>query len=224
MGWGWYAGVLILAAADWLAVGFNLPRVRYFTKPAPMLVLILGFTLASGWQGISAWFGFALVCSLAGDIFLMLPPSLFPIGLSCFLLAHISYIVGFNQAFLPPTWELLIPFLALVLMDALGYRRLRQSILSRPRGRWIRFPVLFYTVVISLMVFSALLTWLKPDWPYQAAVLATIGALLFYISDTVLAFNRFCKPVRFGRVIVISSYHLAQLALTAAVLVKLTQS
>ena len=51
MPWGWFAGVIILAAADWLAVGLNRPRWRVVTKPAPMLLLLVLFTLYSGWQG-----------------------------------------------------------------------------------------------------------------------------------------------------------------------------
>jgi len=221
MGWGWYVGVIGLAFADWMAVGLNRPRWRYFTKPAPMVVLITGFTLTSGWHGSAAWFGIGLVCSLAGDILLMAPPSLFPAGLASFLLAHLFYIVGFNQSFLLPTWQFLIPLAGLILLDTLAYRRLRQSILKLPHGRWIRFPMLVYVVVISLMVYSALLTWLRPEWPMLAAVLVSVGAFLFYISDTTLAYNRFCRPLRFGRVIVIATYHLAQIFIVAGVLNRL---
>ena len=223
MPWGWFAGVIILAAADWLAVGLNRPRWRVVTKPAPMLLLLVLFTLYSGWQGAGVWFGFGLVASLAGDIILMLPPSLFPAGLAVFLLAHLSYIVGFNQSFLMPGWNFIFPVLGLVLLDSLGYRRLRRAVLKRPSGRWIRFPMLAYVVVISLMLFSSLLTWLRPDWSYNAAALVSVGALLFYISDTVLAHNRFCGAVRFGRVVVIATYHLAQLGITAGVLLHLAE-
>jgi uncharacterized membrane protein YhhN len=76
-------------------------------------------------------------------------------------------------------------------------------------------------VVVRLMVFSAVLTWLRPDWSYQAAALVSMGGLLFYVSDSVLAYNRFGSPVRYGRVIVISTYHLAQIAITAGVLTRL---
>lgn len=224
MQWGWVAGVLILAAMDWLAVGFNQVRWRVVTKPAPMVLLIAGFTLFSGWQGAGVWFGFGLVASLAGDIFLMLRPSLFPAGLTAFLLAHLFYIVGFNQSFFLPGWNFIFPLLGLILLDSLGYRRLRRAVMARPSGRWIRFPMLGYVGVISLMLFSSLLTWLRPDWSYETAALVSVGALLFYISDTVLAFNRFCGAVPFGRVIVIATYHLAQLAITAGVLAYLAQS
>ena len=223
MPWGWYAGVLVLAAADWLAVGLNRPRWRVVTKPAPLLLLIAGFTAASGWQGGGVWFGFGLVASLAGDIFLMLPPGLFPAGLTAFLLAHLFYIVGLNQSFITPGWNFIFPLLGLIVLDSLGYRRLRCAVLARPSGRWIRFPMLAYVVVISLMLFSSLLTWLRRDWSYNAAALVSVGALLFYVSDMLLAFNRFCGAVRFGRVIVIATYHLAQLAITAGVLAHLAQ-
>jgi hypothetical protein len=42
------------------------------------------------------------------------------------------------------------------------------------------------------------------------SVLTAIGGLLFLGSDTVLAWERFVKPIRGGPVIVIVSYHLAQ--------------
>ena len=43
-----------------------------------------------------AWFVAALVLSLAGDVFLMLPKDLFVFGLGSFLLGHIAYIVGMH--------------------------------------------------------------------------------------------------------------------------------
>src|ERR1051326_4093195 len=37
-----------------------------------------------------------LVCSLAGDVFLMLPRERFVAGLACFLVAHVCYIASFT--------------------------------------------------------------------------------------------------------------------------------
>lgn len=221
MAWGWYAGFLLLAAADWLAVGLNRPRWRIFTKPGTMLVLILGFTLSSAWQREAGWFGMGLVFSLLGDVLLMLPPSFFAAGVGAFLVAHLAYIIGLNQSFVIPNWLFVFPLLILALADTLGYRHLRNAIKTRPKGRWIRFPMMVYIIVISLMLFSSLLTWLRPDWPAQAAALVSIGALLFYLSDLILAFNRFCAPIRRGRVTVIVTYHLAQLAIVSGVLLKI---
>lgn len=218
MHWGWYAGVFAFAAVDWLAVGINCPKWRVVSKPAVILLLIIGFSLASGWRGGGAWFGVGLVFSLAGDVFLMLPPSFFPAGLAAFLIAHLAYIIGFNQSLIIPGWEFALPTLGVILFDWIVFRRLRSAILCQPKGRWIRFPVLGYIVIISLMLFSSLLCWLRPDWPNIAAALVSLGALLFYFSDTLLAINRFCGPVRGGRVMVIVSYHLAQTAIVTGAL------
>jgi len=216
--WGWYATVLSIAAIDWLAVGFNHPRWRLISKPGMMLVLITGFTLAGGWQGAGAWFGLGLTFSLVGDVLLMLPPGYFISGLAAFLLAHLAYIIGFNQSLIMPDLEIIFPVLGLIIIDIFGYRRIRTSLMCRQKDRWIRFPILGYMIVISLMLFSSLLCWFRPDWPHPAAALVSLGAFLFYVSDTTLAFNRFCRPVRGGQVVVIVSYHLAQIAIVAGVL------
>lgn len=218
MHWGWYAGTLGFAVVDWLAVGWNKVRWRKFTKSAVMLVLITGYTLAGGWQGHGAWFGLGLVFSLAGDVFLTLPPSYFITGLSAFLVAHLAYLIGFNQSLVMPGWEIIIPVLGLAVVDSLSYRRVRHSILSRQKARWMRFPVFGYMVIISLMLFSSLMCWFRPDWPRPAAGMVSLGALLFYFSDTTLALDRFCRPIRHGQIIVIVTYHLAQMAIAAGVL------
>lgn len=218
MHWGWYAGVFAVAAADWLAVGLNRPKWRIVTKPGVLLLLIAGFTLASGWRGDGAWFGLGLIFSFAGDVFLMMPPSFFMVSLAAFLIAHIAYIIGFNQSLIVPGWELIIPVLGFIGLGWLSYRRVRSAILCQPKGQWIRFPVLVYLVIISLMVFSSMLCWLRPDWPSTAAGLVSVGALLFYVSDSVLAINRFCGSIRGGRLLVIVSYHLAQISIVAGVL------
>ena len=49
------------------------------------------------------------------------------------------------------------------------------------------------------------------------AMLVSMGAFLFYISDIILAWNRFVTPIRNGRVINIAIYHLGQIALIIGV-------
>ena len=91
----WLPVFLLLAAADWLALWRGWQRVNYLTKPAAMLALLIGF----GWQGHFAgsllWVGLGFGFSLLGDVFLLLSHGWFIYGLAAFLLAHISYIIGF---------------------------------------------------------------------------------------------------------------------------------
>ena len=46
-----------------------------------------------------------------------------------------------------------------------------------------------------------------------AVLLAIGGAVLFYVSDATLAWNRFLEPRRFGPLAVMVTYHLAQAGL-----------
>jgi uncharacterized membrane protein YhhN len=185
-----------------------------------MLTLLAGFSYSGGWQTETFWFGLGLVFCLVGDVLLLLPPGWFVGGLSAFLAAHIFYIIGFNQELPRLGWEILTLVVVMVVIDFFGYRRLRRAFMAKSKGRWLRYPVFVYVVVISLMLLSALLTPLRPSWPQQASLLVITGALLFYISDTVLANNRFASPIPYGKIIVIVSYHLAQMAIVSGVLMR----
>ena len=51
-----------------------------------------------------------------------------------------------------------------------------------------------------------------------AAIATTIGALAFLASDTTLAGNRFVQPMVRGPVIVIVTYHLAQILIVVGLI------
>jgi uncharacterized membrane protein YhhN len=51
-------------------------------------------------------------------------------------------------------------------------------------------------------------------WQTVPALLVSAGALLFFISDALLAWNKFVIPLRQGRFISIIPYHLGQILLT----------
>jgi len=70
---GWPIAIM---AIDWLAVVRTRRRLEYFAKPAAMLALLVwlwldGRTLIL--HAPLAWFAMGLVCSLAGDVLLLLP-------------------------------------------------------------------------------------------------------------------------------------------------------
>jgi uncharacterized membrane protein YhhN len=68
-------------------------------------------------------------------------------------------------------------------------------------------PVIVYMGVISLMVACAFAT-TKP--------IAIAGALLFYVSDSMIAWNGFVKPFRHADVAIMVTYHLGQIGLVLA--------
>jgi len=206
-----------IALLDWVAVAKQWKTLEYFAKPGVMVALLLSLWSTGGLSGPLLWFALGLFFSMWGDIFLMLPREQFIAGLVAFLLGHIAYLIGFNQP-LPP---LNLPGLILAVMVGLTAARLARAIVAgllRSGNASLRLPVLAYSAVISLMLLSALLTLVRPDWDSGDALLASAGAMLFFISDSVLAWNKFVTPLPNGRLLVIITYHLGQalIALGAA--------
>jgi hypothetical protein len=60
------------------------------------------------------------------------------------------------------------------------------------------------------MVFSALLTVFKPGWGAHCGSTGKPGRLLFFVSDSMLAWGAFCKPSRTIGLYVIT-YHIGQI-------------
>jgi uncharacterized membrane protein YhhN len=203
-----------VAVIDWFAVRNAIKPLEYFAKPAMMVLLLAWFYLETGFEGAALYFGIGLVLSLLGDVFLMLPKEMFIAGLVSFLLAHVAYILGFLTPFpgFSLTWIAFILFLAV--SGSQIYMRISQGLKGKHAA--LKAPVLIYTVVISIMVLSALLTLTSPDWRLTAALLGSIGAILFYASDAILALNKFTGPIRNGRLMNMIAYHLGQLCIAGA--------
>lgn len=218
----WLVLTLLFAAANWLAVYFNWHKVELVAKPATLLCLIIWFSVTGGWQGALLWFGLGLVFSLAGDVFLMLPERFFIPGLVSFLVAHLFYLVGFNQSAPPINLISLVILVVVAFTAVLIYRTVRAGLVKQPKGARLQMPVLVYTIVISLMLCSAFLTFLRPDWVAcsPAPALASLGALLFFISDGILAIIRFVRPLPHGRFFNMMTYHLGQILIAAAALIR----
>lgn len=189
----------------------------YIAKPLTIILLFAWLVFRTSLRGPTAWFGIGLLFSLAGDVFLILPPRFFMAGLASFSLVHLAYFIGFNSPF---PGEGYLGALGLVI--AIGgtaffvMRRITAAQISRGLGKLVR-PTLFYAFLISLMLLSALWTLFRPDWSTGNALLVSLGALLFYSSDLTNAWIRFVNPVQSGRVVVMVTYHLGQLLLMVAV-------
>ncbi|MDZ7369552.1 MAG: lysoplasmalogenase [candidate division KSB1 bacterium] len=141
-----------------------------------------------------------LLFSLGGDIALMFPnKKLFLIGLISFLLAHIVYTIAFGS--IGNFSELDIwTATALGLAGIVTYRLLRAGLGA------LKLPVIVYMVVISVMVNRAFSVWANPACSSLPAGLISSGAVLFYLSDAILALNRFAKPLRYERFSLVPYY------------------
>jgi uncharacterized membrane protein YhhN len=205
----------------WALAKKNL-KLEFIAKPAVMICLSAWLFLATGWRGAALWFGIGALLSLVGDVFLLWLDRFFVFGLVAFLLAHLAYLVGFNTP-LPQfsLWSLL-----LALIVGLGavrvIRRLLTGVHASGESR-MAIPVAIYGVVITLMLLSALLTLSDTNWNALASVAVALGAFLFYLSDIVLAWNKFLAPIKNGRVLNIGLYHAGQFLLIAGVVMQFSK-
>lgn len=198
-----FAGVF--AVVDWAAVARGAKPVEYVAKPATLAALLGTALVLDPSDGAQrAWFVVALAFSLAGDVFLMLPRDLFVAGLGAFLLAHVAYIVGINL----DAGSVLSIIVAAVLVVAVAGPVVARIVpaVARRHGKLL-VPVVTYMVVISAMLVSALAT---------GAPLLMAGALLFYVSDACIGWNRFVRPAPWLALAIIVTYHLGQAGLVVS--------
>ncbi|MBI5965557.1 MAG: lysoplasmalogenase [Chloroflexi bacterium] len=209
---------ILFAALESLALWKNWPRLEYIAKPGVVIVLFLWLWTSVGLNGASLWFGLGLILSAVGDVLLMISlDRFFLFGLAAFLLAHVAYVIGFNI----PLPEFSLWGIVFAVMVSLGgariIRRILDALASRGQTR-MRTPIIVYSTVISIMLLSAMMKLMDISWDANAALLVSGGAFVFYISDIILAWNKFVSPIQQGRIYNIAAYHLGQIMLIAGVI------
>ena len=210
---GGAVGLLVLAGGfaigDWIsrAPDGRARRLEFVCKPATLVLLIaVAIAIDPEHGSVRAWFVAALVLSLAGDIFLMLPREQFEAGLAAFLLAHVCYIAGFVARGLRGVAFVLALGGVAVVLAPVAVRVLR-GVSARDPAR--RPPVVAYLVVIATMLAAAVAS----GNPFAIA-----GAALFVASDAMIAWSRFVADFDTASVAIMVTYHLAQAGLVLSLL------
>jgi uncharacterized membrane protein YhhN len=197
----------VFLAADIIFVALEKEHWRFFSKFFLMPILAAYFLYSVRERSITRWIVAALIFSWIGDVLLQFEkedPLFFLLGLSSFLLAHVFYIIFFHQIRvkeqLASRWWLIIPVAAYYV---------GLIFLLLPNLGDMTLPVRVYGIVISLMLLLALHCLFMKDRVTGRVLVA--GALLFVISDSVLAINKFYASFDGAGVIVMLTYGLAQL-------------
>ena len=143
----------------------------------------------------------ALMLSCAGDVFLHLSfRRYFVHALVAFLLAHVTYVVLFvrnrPRPLRPSTGQLILAFVVVV------YGLLMCAWLWTGLGR-LAGPALAYAAAITAMVLSTILAGFSRPFVW-------IGALLFLISDSLIAAGRFMVTVPLIGLLIWPTYYLGQ--------------
>ncbi len=144
------------------------------------------------------WIGMGLLFGSLGDIFLTNSEELFFIlGLASFLVGHIFYIIYFVKNFKFQYLGIWIMILILCFSGILS------GILIPNLPQDLIIPVSIYIIVISFMAIS---TGFYQYFNYYSF----LGAILFLISDTMIAINKFLFPIQFSNIFIMVSYYMAQ--------------
>jgi uncharacterized membrane protein YhhN len=165
---------------------------RYLLKPLSTLLIIVVALLAlsspAANTAFTLWVTAGLLLSLGGDVALMFESSRwFIAGLVFFLMAHIVYAIGFTL-FNGFHSQDLISAAALLAAAVVVFAYLRPGLGN------MQVPVILYILVICFMVNRAISTFFGTTFTGTQAWLLSVGAILFWLSDLVLAVNRFRHP------------------------------
>ncbi|MDC7236100.1 MAG: lysoplasmalogenase [Spirochaetales bacterium] len=204
------APFLILSLIHIAGEGLRYRPVRYLSKPFLMPALALFYILNTG--APSGLLIAAIAGGWLGDLFLMLPDRTegklyFKLGLLSFLLGHLFYAAAFvsRGAFrFDSLLSLAAAVLILVYCGAVFIK-------LKPFMGKLFIPITAYIDVIALMgiaVTSCIYT-----QPLNAALTALAGAVIFMISDTLNAWNRFASEIPNERVYTMTTYLAGQFLL-----------
>ncbi|NNC82673.1 MAG: lysoplasmalogenase [Flavobacteriales bacterium] len=210
---------LLLAATIITAIEPSLLEFHAWVKPLLMGSLIIYVVVQGKRPFPKGLLLLALVASLAGDVLLLpqIGPHGFLAGLFAFLCAHAIYIYLFTsvpQKVLEVSFIRKNPwviFLSILFGLWMFYR-------LKPGAGDLLWAIVLYMLVILTMLVTALDR--KGKVSHRSYVLVSMGALLFVISDSVLAWNRFIEPLSQAPIWILGTYGLAQLAIAQGVVLQ----
>jgi uncharacterized membrane protein YhhN len=130
------------------------------------------------------------------------------VGLGAFLVSHIFYILTYRQHQSSDTSNELqglqrIRYAFPIILSGTG---LVVILYSRLGG--MKIPVLIYAIVLTAMVLVALFRFGKTNSSSFAMVFG--GAILFMISDSLIAINKFLEPLHLAGLWIMTTYIAAQ--------------
>lgn len=165
-------------------------------------IIILFFWAWSNLSGKTKLFGLlALACSGLGDVLLALQfDNNFIAGLPAFLVAHVFYLALFISFINLQKRNLKIGIgLGVTAFSILV------ALLVLPEEFVLRLAMIIYTSVITLMCWLALLSARGHCWLHAS------GAVVFAISDSIIAWDAFREPIPNASIGIMATYYLAQL-------------
>lgn len=203
---------LLVLLMHCLSIQVEMTQIRNVTKVILVPLLMIHLLINRSLRLLGYLPLIALLFSWIGDILLLGDePAFFLSGMIAFVMTHVSYSFTFlkiKQVTLKDRSYFIIPFFALLVFSLLVFFYLKDDL-----GSYL-LPVLLYMIFISLMASLAIHT--RTNTKIETLSLYTFipGALLFVVSDALLAINMFKLHHIVLEVLVMLTYGLAQFFIT----------
>jgi uncharacterized membrane protein YhhN len=173
----------------------------YLTKPLIMISIIIFYFYQTQNQRNfqDKLMLIAFFFSMLGDTFLMFKgEKYFMFGLCSFLITHLFYIFVFSRNRLKVN---LIARISLLIFSGIMLFVLQNHITNS-----LLIPIIIYMITITIMAMSAS----ERNTNTESYRLVLIGAILFVLSDSLIAVDKFVMPIPFSTIFIMGTYVLAQ--------------
>lgn len=209
----------VVCLGELLAVASEIAVLQWVFKPLIMIVLGVYYFKNAGNLGLSKTVIAAIVFSFLGDVTLMFQGEherYFMFGLASFLIAHLCYILAYHQhtrtqQTSPLSGIQKFRFALPIVLAGTGLI----TVLYNHLGD-LKIPVTIYALVLIVMSLKALLRFGHTN--QRSFWFVFIGALLFMVSDSILAINKFLVVLNHEGVLIMSTYMLAQFFIVQGIL------
>ena len=152
-----------------------------------------------------------LIWGLVGDVCLAIPgKNAFRAGLVAFLLGHILYVVAFAGLINSSQW--FSPAHFVIAAVSIGI-----FMWLRPHLGKMLIPVAAYIIVISVMMAAASVVFFNTPVNPAGGWSVLIGALCFYVSDILVARDRFVASQFVNRLVGLPMYYTGQFLIAFSV-------
>lgn len=206
---------IVIGAINVLGHLLDVPDMVRYSKP--MLMPSLIFFIYHQSKGVvtkrTILVVLALIFSWLGDLALMKDGETlyFMLGLGAFMLAQLTYTyVYYQSSFQKPAFQLmpLLPIFTFTIFF-LAYMLRNISLDSQ-------IPIVLYAICITAMASMARLRMgLTSNFSFQWVMM---GSLLFVVSDSALAIDKFYRPIPHDSVVIMSTYIAAQVLIVIGIL------
>jgi len=209
---------VIVSLVNLFAVQTQDLQLIQYTKPLlmPLLLVMLSSESRGNVTLLTLLMALALIFSWGGDVALMFGDQYFLIGVGCFFIAQLIYMILFSKAVnqtMRFRWYFLIPF---IVYGIVFFKRLI------PEAGDLAIPLIVYGISLLGMAFMALMR--KDVAKAKSFSLVFAGAILFVISDSILAYNKFIGAFETAGLWIMITYLIAQFMICKGIILHKNQS